>query len=128
MRRRNSIGYSVGVGALVGVAEGEVLVVGVGVEVVPVGLGVGVLVGTGVLFAVGLGVALGEGVGVLDICAGTVGDGETKIIFIAPSSGTGEITFLLRDRSKPTRTTTTSAPTTRRTIAVTAFFCSSIPY
>lgn len=114
----------VGVGVLVGVAEGEAL--GVEVGDAPVGFGDGVLVGAGVALTAGLGVALGEGVGVPDICVGTVGEGETKIIFIAPSSGTGEITFLLRDNNKPTRTITTSAPITRSTIAATVFLGSSI--
>lgn len=106
---------------LVGVVD--VVVVGVTVDVGDVDVGLGVAVAFGVGFFVGVGLFVGEGARVAEGVASMVGVGVTKIIFIAPSSGIGDTTFLLEITAPAMTTTSNKAPTIIATAAT--VFCRS---
>ncbi|MBI3343096.1 hypothetical protein HY032_02990 [Candidatus Gottesmanbacteria bacterium] len=93
--------------------------------------GFGIADGLAVLVGVGLGVAVAFGLDVGDGVTAVEGRGVvvglTKIIRIAPSSGTGETMDFLRVSTMPTINTTKKRKTTMSVIAATVFRRSSIP-
>lgn len=96
-----------------GVADGLAALVGVGVAVF-LGVGLGVAVAFGL--SVGVGPSAGGGVGV----------SVTKIILIAPSSGTGETTGFLRKTRILPMSMTKHMNSTMSVTAATVFRRSSI--
>ncbi len=106
--------HGVGVAVLVGVG----VLVGVALPV-EVGVTVGFAVGFGVTFLVGVGETVLSAVGT------AIGVGVEKIIFIAPSSGTGEM-MVLRATSAPTNTITNTTTPTMMVMAASVLLRSSI--